>query len=183
MPKFLKWALIIVITLVVIGFVGFRYMTAQTKKASPEETSAFYLGDLTVEVNYSRPTKKDRAIFGALVPYGKVWRTGANEATTITVNKDILFGTTEVKAGTYTLWTIPGAEEWSVILNNKMYGWGVNFDGEAQRDPMADAAVVKVPVRHLQAPVEKFTIAVEGDPQELTLSWDDVQVGIPITAR
>jgi len=183
MPKFLKWLLIILAALFVIGFFGFRYMKTQTKKASPEEVVTFNIGELSIAVDYSRPSKKGRAIFGGLVPYGKVWRTGANEATTVTVNKDMLFGKTAVKAGKYTLWSIPGADEWSVILNSKMYGWGVNFDGEAQRDPMADVALVKVPVRHILVPMEQFTIAVEGNPAELTLTWDDVQVGVPVALQ
>jgi hypothetical protein len=183
MPKYLKWTLISVGLVALLAFVGFRYMTSQTKKASPEETATFVVDDLEVKVTYSRPYKKGRAIFGTLVPYGRVWRTGANEATTFTVNKDFIFGEAPLKAGKYTLWSIPGADEWSVILNSKMYGWGVNFDGEAQRDPLADVAQVKVPVRHIVVPMEQFTIAVEGDPTELTLTWDDVQVGVPVAVQ
>lgn len=179
MSKLMKWVLV-ALGVVLIVFAGMRYMRMQTKKASPEETATFYLGDLTVEVNYSRPSKKGRAIFGGLVPYGQVWRTGANEPTTFKVNKGITFGGTRVEAGTYTLWSIPGPDEWSVMLNSKMYGWGINFDGVAQRDPMADVATAKAPVRHLLAPVEQFTIAVGGEPEELTLSWDDVEVGVPL---
>jgi hypothetical protein len=180
MPKFLKWLLIIVAALVLIGFVGFQYMKSQTKKASPEETAVFTVGDLTLTVNYSRPFTKGRDIFGGLVPYGKVWRTGANEATTVEASRDFTFGGNAVKAGKYTLWTIPGPDEWTVILNSKMYGWGVNFDGESPRDPIADVATVKTSVRHLMAPVDQFTIAVEGEPSELTLSWSDIQVGVPV---
>jgi hypothetical protein len=183
MSKFLKWLLIILAALFVIAYFGYNYMKSQTKKASPEEVVTFHVGELNLEVDYSRPSKKGRAIFGGLVPYGKVWRTGANEATTVTINKDMRFGNVAVKAGKYTLWSIPGADEWSVILNSKMYGWGVNFDGEAQRDPMADVAQVKVPVRHIVVPMEQFTIAVEGDPTELTLTWDDVQVGVPVAVQ
>lgn len=181
MPKILKWSLIGVVLLAVLAFVGFQFMKAQTKKASPEETVSYFLNDLTVEVTYSRPYKKSRAIFGALVPYGKVWRTGANEATTFTINKDIVFGDRPVKAGTYTLWTIPGEREWSVILNRGTYGWGVNFDGEAQRDPLSDVAEVKALVEPVQPNVEQFTIAVEGDQPALTLTWDNVRVSVPIT--
>jgi hypothetical protein len=181
MPKILRWSLLSIALLAVLAFVGFQFMKAQTKKASPEETVTYFLNDLTVEVTYSRPFKKGRAIFGTLVPYGKVWRTGANEATTFTINKDIVFGDRPVKAGTYTLWTIPGEQEWSVILNSRMYGWGVNFDGEAQRDPLADVAQVKASAMPVAPPVEQFTIAVEGEPAALTLTWDQVRVAVPIT--
>jgi hypothetical protein len=181
MPKILKRSLIGIVLVALLAYTGFQFLKARTKKASPEETVAFFLNDLTVEVTYSRPCKKGRTIFGALVPYGKVWRTGANEATTFTVNKDIVFGDRPVKAGTYTLWTVPGKEEWTVILNSGKYNWGVNFDGEAQRDPMADVAQVKTPATHVGPPVEQFTIAVEGEPEQLTLTWDDVRVGVPIS--
>jgi hypothetical protein len=183
MHKFLKWSLVALAALFVLGYFGFQYMKSQTKKASPEETVSFTLGSGTVEVNYSRPSVRGRSIFGGLVPYGKVWHTGANEATTITFSQDVLFGDKSVPAGTYTLWTIPGPDTWQVMVNSKMYGWGVNFDGEAQRDPLADVAEVKVPVRHLTAPVEQFTIAGTNDPAELTLSWADVQVGVPLSSR
>lgn len=183
MPKFLKWSLVALAALFVLGYFGFQYMKSQTKKASPEETVSFALGSGTVEVTYSRPSVRGRSIFGGLVPYGKVWRTGANEATTITFSQDVVFGDKPVKAGTYTLWSVPGPDTWTVMVNSKMYGWGVNFDGEAQRDPLTDVAEVKVPVRHLTAPVEQFTIAVTNDPAELTLSWSDVQVGVSLSSR
>ena len=180
MRRSIKWLLITATALVVIAIAGFRYMKVQTKKASPEETVVFRSADLEVTITYSRPFKKDRQIFGGLVPYGKVWRTGANEATTVMLSKAITFGNTPVQAGTYTMWTIPGPDEWTVMLNGKMYGWGVNFDGEAQRDPLADVAQATVPVRRLDTPVEQFTIAVEGDPMALTLTWDDQQVAVPL---
>jgi hypothetical protein len=183
MHKFLKWSLVTLAALFVLGYFGFQYMKSQTKMASPEETVSFALGSGTVEVTYSRPSVRGRSIFGGLVPYGKVWRTGANEATTITFSQDVMFGDKSVLAGTYTLWSVPGPDTWQVMVNSKMYGWGVNFDGEAQRDPLADVAEVKVPVRHLTAPVEQFTIAVTNNPAELTLSWSDVQVGVPLYTR
>jgi hypothetical protein len=180
MANALKRTALVLLGILVLAVAGFQVMKSRTKKASPEETAIFRSGDLEVTVTYSRPFKKGRQIFGALVPYGKVWRTGANEATTITFNSDVVFGTTPVKAGTYTLWSQPGPDEWTVMLNGKMYGWGVDFDGNAQRDPLADVAQAKVPVQRTQAPVEQFTIAVEGNPPALTLSWDDQQVAVPL---
>lgn len=180
MPKFLKWLLIIVLSLVVLAFAGFQVMKSQTKKASPEEVVTFTTGGLTATVDYSRPAKKGREIFGALVPYGQVWRTGANEATTLEVDQAIIFGGTTVPAGKYTLWTIPGAAEWSVILNGKMYGWGVNWDSEAAREPAADVATAKVVPQALEVPVEQFTITVEGEPATLVLQWDRTRVEVPL---
>jgi hypothetical protein len=180
MPKFLKRLLIIIVALVAVGFAASILIRTQTKKHSPEETAVFNAGDLTVTVNYSRPYKKGREIFGGLVPYGKVWRTGANEATTVEFNKEVSFGGTRVPAGTYTLWTIPGPTEWSVILNSKMYGWGVNFDTEASREPIADVATAKVVPEALPASVEQFTITVEGTPPALVLQWDLTRVAVPL---
>lgn len=180
MPKILKGLLIGAALLAVIGYFGFGYMKSQTKKASPELVSTYKLDDVEIKVDYSRPSKKGRVIFGELVPYGKVWRTGANEATTFSTSKDIKVGGLPLAAGTYTLWTIPQATSWTVIFNNKMYPWGVNYDGESQHDPAGDVAKVEVPVQALTAPVEQFTIAVEGTPAALTLTWDMTQVSVPL---
>ncbi len=178
--KFLKWLLIIVVGLVVLAFAGFQVMKSQTKKASPEETVTFNAGGINATVNYSRPSKKGREIFGTLVPYGQVWRTGANEPTTLEVDKAITFGGTSVPAGKYTLWTIPGTDEWSVILNGKMYDWGVNWDSEATREPASDVAVAKVAPEALPETVEQFTITVEGEPAILVLRWDHTRVAVPL---
>lgn len=180
MPKFLKWLLIIVLSLVVLAFLGFQVMMSQTKKASPEETVTFTTGGITATVDYSRPSKKGREIFGGLVPYGEVWRTGANEATTLEVDQTVTFGGTAVPAGKYTLWTIPGADEWSVILNGKMYGWGVNWGSGAAREPAADVATAKVVPQILETPVEQLTITVEGEPATLVLQWDRTRVEVPL---
>lgn len=187
MPKTVKRVLIGVVALAIVIFGVMRYKRVQTKKASPEETVTFFLvgaDSLQVEVNYCRPYKKDRVIFGGLVPYGKVWRTGANEATTFTVNRDIRFGGKPVKAGKYTLWTLPSADAWIVYLNSKMYPWGVDMDGHAQRDPAFDVAAIPVPVTLLSDTiVEQFRInvEVESEPVRLSLTWDDVMVAVPIT--
>jgi len=180
MPKFLKGLLIGAAVLAVLGYMGFVYMKSQTKKASPEEKVTFVHNGVNIVVDYSRPSKKGRVIFGELVPYGKVWRTGANEATTLMIDKPITLGGADLAGGTYTLWTIPEIRSWTVILNSKMYPWGVNYDGEAQRDPVADVAKVEVPVESLASPVEQFTITVEGTPAALTLKWDQVQVSVPL---
>jgi len=180
MPKFLKGLLIGAAALAVIGYFGFGYMKSRTKKASPEEVVTFKLDDATITIAYSRPSKKDRVIFGELVPYDQVWRTGANEATTFTTDKDLKVGEAPLSAGTYTLWTIPHPKSWVVIFNSKMYPWGVTYEGDAQRDASADVARVEVPVEVPNEPAEQFTIAVEGTPAALTLRWDKAQVSVPL---
>lgn len=180
MPKFLKNLLLIVAVLSTLGYLGFNYMKSETKKASPEEVKTYTVNDLSITVDYSRPSKKGRVIFGELVPYGKVWRTGANEATTVEVSKAIKLGGQPLPAGKYTLWTIPEADTWTVILNSKQYSWGVTYGGEAQLDPTADVLRVEVPVQELPNEVEMFTIDVSSTPAALNLKWDRTGVSIPI---
>ncbi|MBK8499482.1 MAG: DUF2911 domain-containing protein [Flavobacteriales bacterium] len=178
----------VVIGAVVVAAVVFgvwRFTQMKTRQLSPEETVTFYMDAPSgpqVEITYCRPSKRGREIFGGLVPYGKVWRTGANEATTFTVNEDITFGGTPVKAGTYTLWTLPGPDTWVVYLNSKAYPWGVDIDGNAQRDPAFDAAAISVPVQRMNTFLEQFRISVEveSDPVTLTLAWDSTMVAVPI---
>lgn len=181
MPKFLKRLLISLGILAVLAFAGYHYMRSQTKKASPEAVAVYSQNDLTLEVRYCQPAKKGRDIFGGLLPYGEVWRTGANEATTLSTNKAINFGGTEVKAGTYTLWSIPGPDSWSVILNDKQYGWGVAWGGVASREAANDVAMVRVPAGMPVTPQELFTIRFQEEPLALVLEWDDVMVAVPIT--
>ncbi len=178
--KVLKWIGIIIVSLIVLGMVGFQVMKWNTKKASPERTALYESGDTQLKVWYSSPSKKDRDIFGGLVPYEKVWRTGANEATEFTSNVDFVFGGQELDAGTYTLWTIPYEGEWQVILNSKMYDWGVDWDLNALREAEFDVANVNVPVEPLDKVVEQFTIDFEGNVK-LTMAWDKSKVSVPIS--
>ena len=182
MNKILKWSLIVIAVLAVGLFIAFKVLQTQTKKNSPEETVTYTQGEVALSVYYNRPYKKGRDIFGGLVPYGEVWRTGANEATTFTTNADLNIDGNALPAGKYTLWTIPEAETWTVIFNGEQYGWGVSWGGVASRDPAADVLQVRVPVTTLPTPVEQFTIAFEGDnPTALTLSWDRTQVAVPMS--
>ncbi len=177
--KILKWSLISILILAVLGFGGFQLLKNYTKKASPEATIVYEGTDVTLEVFYNRPYKKDRKIFGGLVPYGEVWRTGANEATTFMTNKDITFGGELLKAGKYTVWTIPQETQWTIILNSKMYDWGVNWDNEPSRDPLFDVLRINIPAVETNETVEQFTIEFLYDVN-LVMKWDNTQVLIPI---
>ena len=179
--KFLKWLLIILLGLALLAFAGYQFMKFNTKKASPEETVVVDEGGTRIEVFYNRPSKRGREIFGALVPYNEVWRTGANEATTFSTNTDLRVGDQVLPAGKYTLWTVPGPQEWSVIWNSKMYPWGVSMNGVASREEAHDVLTTTVPAGTLQNPSEQFTISLEaGDPLYLVLEWDRTQVTIPM---
>ena len=108
--------------------------------------------------------------------FGKVWRTGADEATEITFSKDVIFGGKPVKAGTYTLFTIPEKEEWTVILNGQLGQWGA-YDYDQHK--AKDVVQVKVPAKKLDEPVEQLTIRFAGT--DMIIEWDQTQVAVPIT--
>lgn len=153
----------------------------QRPRASPPATATYNKGSLKIEVNYSRPYKKGREIFGKLVPYGRVWRTGANEATTFSTNQALNIAGKTLPAGKYTLWTIPHADKWQVIFNKQMYNWGINMEGDASRDSADDALEVTVPVETVKHPVEQFTIQlVDSKVPTLELTWDLTRVSVPL---
>lgn len=183
MIKFLKWTFYIVAGFALLLFVGFKVLQFQTKKYSPEDTVTYKGGGNEIVVFYNRPFKKERQIFGSLVPYGEVWRTGANEATTFSTEDRINFGGKPLPSGHYTIWTIPGPDTWEVILNNKHYSWGVTTNGIASRDPEADVLKIEVPVELTKSTVDQFTIDFIGGGRspDLVFSWDDTRVKVPIS--
>src|SRR5688500_3852764 len=115
MKRFLIVAGVAVALLIILGFVAKFFVKQHDKSFSPEEEVSFKADDLNIQVFYNRPFKKGRDIFGSLVPYSKVWRTGANEATTFQTNKDLLIEGKTLRRGKYTLWTIPGEGSWKII--------------------------------------------------------------------
>ena len=184
--KVVKWLLIVVVLLVLLGvFVGMPYMQKQTKKHSPETTTTYSKDGFDLKVVYSSPSKKDRVIFGELVPYGKDWRTGANEPTTFTSANDITINGKNLTAGTYSLWTIPRATNWDVIFNSKVPDWGVTIlsgGAKTTREPASDVVTTNVPVQSLGTPLENFTINFEkGNQLMLNLAWDKTKVSLPIS--
>lgn len=140
------------------------------------------LNDLDIKVEYNRPSKRERDIFGALVPFNKVWRTGANEATTFSCNKDLIIDGIRLKKGKYTVWTVPMAKSWKVMLNSKQYEWGVDEKMEAMWDPNYDVIQIEVPTKQIDAIVEKFTIAFDNTTGnlKLTFAWDSTLIEVPI---
>jgi len=150
----------------------------QFPQASPAALVRDQIGLTTVEVEYSRPGVKGREIFGGLVPYGEVWRTGANAATKVTFSSDVTFGGAEVPAGSYALFTVPGESEWTVILNEVVGQWGsYNYD------PAGDVARVTAPVTKLPQPVETMIIALhdlKDHAASFTITWDRTRVAVPI---
>lgn len=127
-------------------------------------------------VIYSRPQKRGRDIFGGLVPYGEVWRTGANEATELTTYVPLMFGETLIKPGTYTLYTIPDEDNWTIIINGDTNVWGA-FNYKKEKD----IARIKVPCEQAVAPIESLSMIFKTDSKKtiLLIGWDDHYVEIP----
>lgn len=148
---------------------------------SPMDMAAYptdyKVSEKAVRIIYGRPQLKGRSM-DELAPTGKVWRTGANEAPEITFYKDVNFGGKDIKAGTYSLFTIPGEEEWTVILNKNLNQWGSYFYDES-----ADVARVKVPNGSDSASLEEFSIAFKDAKggTSLVMGWDKTRVAVPIT--
>ncbi len=184
--KILKWILVVVVVLGLLGFFfGMPYMREQTKKNSPEKTATYAKNGLDLSVHYSSPFKKGRVIFGELVPYNTVWRTGANEPTTFTTATDLRVMGKVLPAGTYSLWTIPGEQQWSVIFNKEVPDWGVTLlsgGKDTTRDTAQDAVQVEVPSSSVAQPIESFTIEFEDYGQlNMSLSWDQTKITVPLS--
>ncbi|MEL6812258.1 MAG: DUF2911 domain-containing protein [Bacteroidota bacterium] len=186
--KFLIWTVgVLGVLALLFFFVVGPILKKNTKKHSPEQNITFTQDDLQIDLFYSSPSKKDRVIFGDLVPFGEVWRTGANEASTFTSNKDLVIEGNILPAGTYTLWTIPNEQNWQVIFNEKMYGWGVRWqDSKAMREAAYDKLVTTVNVSESLTPKENFSIqVVEGTDDYLILmfAWDKVVVPVRMKVK
>jgi len=130
-----------------------------------------------VKVIYGRPQRNGQEVFGNLVAYGKLWKTGANEATEVKFYKDFLFGDVKVPAGTYVLLTIPGEKEWEVILSSNLDVWGA-----FQYNPLFDIAKITIPSSKAET-IEVFSIAFKQkkDVVQMVLAWDSTRVKIPIS--
>ena len=175
-------------TLIVAAVVlGALPLLAQPKpRVSPQETITADIDGNNLKIVYSRPYSKDpksgeiRKIWGKLVPYGKVWRTGANEATLLTTGQPIVLGGTEIPAGTYSLYTLPvenGASK--LIINKKTGQWGTQYDEKE------DLARVDLKKESLDKTVDQFTIAIEKNTSGgvIKLMWENTQFSVPFTVK
>ena len=133
----------------------------------------YRISDKVIKIIYSRPQLKGRSLTN-LAKLGKKWRTGANEATEITFYKDVNFGGTEVKSGTYTMYTIPGETTWTVVLSSKVNVWGVYFHKDEN-----DVAKVSVPVKKSEKIIDLFSIVIDKD-MTIHMGWGDVILSIPV---
>lgn len=151
--------------------------TAQEKKEAPKSPLASAKNDYA-EVSYSQPSKRNREIFGKLVPYGEIWRTGANASTDITFHKDVTIAGKELKAGTYAIFTIPEQKEWTIIFNSVPQQRG---SSEYEKNKDKNVLETKAPVTMLPAIREQFTIHLTNE--SINFEWDKVKVSLPMKAK
>jgi hypothetical protein len=151
----------------------------KSKRPSPPATATGTVDGATITINYSSPAVKGRNIWGGLVPYNKVWRAGANEATIFETNQPIKVEGQELPAGKYSLFATPGEDEWTIILNSETGQWGIKRDGEANRDPAKDVVTVKVKPEKTNNMQERLTYAVTSPG--FVLSWEHIQVPIKLS--
>ena len=158
--------------LLLLSIVLVSGLCACSQRVSPHDT----VSNKNIKVTYGRPFKKGRETWGKLVPYGEVYRLGADEATTITFKNDGSFGGKPVKAGTYTLFAVPTEKNWTLILNGQLGQWGA-YDYE--KNKIKDVLKVEVVPHSLEKSVEEFTIRFEGN--NLLIEWDKVQASVPVS--
>jgi hypothetical protein len=147
--------------------------------ASPAATVKQRVGVTDIEITYSRPGMKGRTIFGGLVPFGQIWRTGANAATKVTFSTEVTLGGTKIPAGTYELFTIPGEQEWTIIIHKDTSQWGAY-----RYDAANDVARVTAQPVALATPVETFTIDVNDlrdDSATVYLTWEKTSVPVKLS--
>ena len=154
---------------------------AWAQRKSPHESSSGVIAGKKITVEYGRPYKKGRKIFGGLEPLGKVWRTGADEATTLTTEADLMVGEIHVPAGTYSLFTIPDDGKWTLVLNKTAKQWGA-FD----YDESQDLGRTAMKVSSLDSPLEQLTITIEptsGKNGVLKVAWDQTAASADIVVH
>ncbi|HTW57203.1 MAG TPA: DUF2911 domain-containing protein [Terriglobales bacterium] len=171
----------VILTLLTFAFASPGFGQMGGKRPSPAASATCDLGaGKTIKTDYSSPRMRGRKIYGGLVPFGEVWRTGANEATTFVTSSDIEIGGKTVPAGSYTIFTVPNEDKWTLIVNKKTGEWGIPYKYESDELVRVDMKVSKLP-----APVEDFTIGYEksGSGCTLRMDWATTRASVDITAK
>jgi Protein of unknown function (DUF2911) len=172
---------IAIFSVLCLGLILVAISHARQAKASPPATATLDLGGgQSITIDYSSPRAKGRTIFGGLVPYGKVWRAGANSATTFVNTVDVTVGSANVPTGHYTVFAIPEENKWTLIISKKTGEWGIPYPGESE-----DLARTDMKVSKLSSPVEDFTISFDKAPKGgvLNMEWENTRASVPIMKK
>ena len=164
-------------SLLAISAIAVQAQVPGEKPLSPPAATRATLGGKEIAIQYCSPSMRGRKIIGGLVPFNKVWRTGANAATTLVSQGDLRIGNLAVPRGTYTIYTIPSEREWTLIVNRQTGQWGTQYD-ESQ-----DLGRVKMQVRSIPSPAEMFVISIDpAGPNRavLKLTWETTEASVPI---
>jgi hypothetical protein len=167
-----------------IAILAFTILTlslfASAQASPPASASCDLGGGKSIQTKYSSPRMKGRKIYGDLVPSGQVWRTGANEATTFVTSADVTVGGKAVPAGSYTIFTVPTADKWTLIVNKKTGEWGIPYKYESDELARIDMKVSKLP-----SPLENFTIgyAKSGSGCTLQIDWETTRASVDISPK
>lgn len=153
---------------------AYTVTVTEAELASPRKELKGQLNGVNITIDYGSPSTKGRAIWGSLVPYGEVWRTGANEATRFTIDKTVLVGEAELAAGTYSLFTIPTEKEWEIIFNKVVDQWGA-YEYDNTKD------VLRVPAQPVSVDSSSTTLEFRLAPGKIVMQWDKLILPIPLT--
>jgi hypothetical protein len=166
------------LTLGLMAALGSAQMDKASRPSPPAKATCELAGGKTITVDYSSPRAKGRKIFGGLVPYGEVWRAGANEATTFVTTTDVMVGSSHVPAGSYTIFTVPNKDKWTLVVSKKTGEWGIPYPGADQ-----DLARVDMKVSATPSPVENFAIAFDKAASGCTLrmEWETTRATVDIS--
>jgi hypothetical protein len=171
---------IVFLTSLLLTFTILAACQEKPKASPPAQAQCKFSDGKTIAIKYSSPRAKGRKIFGGLVPYGEVWRTGANEATTFVTDANLTVGGKDVPAGGYTIFTVPNSDKWTLIVNKKTGEWGIPYKYEAD-----ELARVDMKVSPTSSLVENFTIALAsmGGSCTLSMSWENTQASVDISEK
>jgi len=170
----------LILMLCLLFFAAAAIAEEAKKPLSPPAKAEATIAGKKITIDYSAPSKRERVIMGGLVPYDQVWRTGANAATTLTTESSLMIGSIHVPAGTYTLYTIPGEKDWTLIVNKQTGQWGTDYD-QAQ-----DLGRTKMTVNAVKNPVETFVIGIKPVSEKnglLTLTWENTEATVPVVVH
>jgi hypothetical protein len=176
----MKKVAVAVLFVLTLSLISFAQQDKSKRPSPPAQAQCKFSDGKTITVDYSSPRMKGRKIFGELVPYGQVWRTGANEATTFVNSTSLTADGRDVPAGNYTIFTVPEANKWTLIVNKKTGEWGIPYKYESEE-------LVRIPmsVSKTAAPVEDFTISFDqgGDSCTMKLSWEETQASVQFAEK